>query len=200
MPDRSRSQTPLRMRLEEFVAAVPDLALTTERLLLRPMRAADVPTCVAHEQNRATMRWIRDPVPLAEIEARVRSCLEPWDGADGKWLLLMVERRADQQVLGIVCCRVTDADHETMEIGYRLDDAFHRQGYGEEATRALITHLFGAVGVRKLIALCAVENEASWRLMRKLGMTEEARLREYSRLDGAWRDEFVYGLLRREWR
>ncbi len=102
-------------------------------------------------------------------------------------------------MVGITVCRVTAAANETMEIGYRLQPHVHRRGYGFEACTAVCSFLLGAIGVRKLVAYCVAENEPSWRLMEKLGMRREARFREYTHLDGQWRDEFVYGLLAREW-
>ena len=106
---------------------------------------------------------------------------------------------ADDAMLGIVCFRVTDRDQETIEIGYRLHPDHQRRGLAFEAMTALITFLFGAAEARRIVALCAADNEASWRLMEKLGMRREGLLREHSKLAGTWCDELVYGLLRREW-
>lgn len=188
------------MDLQALVAAAPDLRLRSERLLLRRLHEADVQTAVAHELDRRIMRWIRDPMPAADVEHRVRLAVAPWTGEDGRWLLLVVAARAaPEHMLGIVCCRVTEREHETMEIGYRMHFDAQRRGYAFEACSRLLDHLFGEIGVRKVVALCVADNEPSWRLMAKLGMQREGRLREYSRLDGRWHDEFVYGLLAREW-
>jgi ribosomal-protein-alanine N-acetyltransferase len=94
--------------------------------------------------------------------------------------------------------RATVAEHETMEIGYRLAASVHRRGFAFEMCTALCTYLFDVVRVRKLIALCVADNEGSVRTLAKLGMQQEGRLREYCRLDGAFRDELVFGLLARE--
>lgn len=187
------------MKLDHLVALAPTLRLSTDRLVLRRMQEHDVATAIAHESDRSIMRWIRDPQPPEEIERRTRDLLKPWSGADGQWLVPVIADRVTDEMLGIVCCKVTMAELETMEIGYRLHPGVFRRGYATEACTALIDLLFGAIEVRKLVALCVIENEPSWRLMAKLGMQREARLREYSFLDGAWRDEIVAGLLRTEW-
>jgi RimJ/RimL family protein N-acetyltransferase len=187
------------MNLERMVADAAHFRLESKRLVLRRLTDADIPTAIAHEQERRIMHWIRDPQPLAAIEARVRSTLEPWRAAEGQWLLLAVQQPSDELMIGVVCCRVVAADTETMEIGYRFHVDVQRRGFGLEATRALVDYLFGTIAVRKLVAFCVSDNEPSWRLMDKLGMTREATFREYSHLAGAWRDEYVYGLLRREW-
>lgn len=188
------------MQLSQLVALAPELCLQSERLLVRRFAEPDRATGLAHERDRGIMRWIRDPQPVAESEQRLAQALLPWSGKDGEWLLLAVAPRTrPEAMLGIVCCRVTVAAHETMEVGYRLGADVHRRGYGLEAVRRLVAFLFDEIGVRKLVALCVAENEPSWRLLEKLGMRREGHLREYTHLDGAWRDELVYGLLRREW-
>lgn len=188
------------MNLSHLVALAPQLSLQTERLLVRRFADHDRATGIAHERDRSIMRWIRDPQPPAESEQRLATALLPWSGTDGEWLLLTVAPRTrPEAMLGIVCCRVTAREHATMEIGYRLAGDVHRRGYAFEAVQRLVAFLFGEIRVRKLAALCVAENEPSWRLLEKLGMQREGRLREYTFLDGAWRDELVYGLLAREW-
>ncbi len=43
-------------------------------------------------------------------------------------------------------------------------------------------------------------NTASWRLMERLGMVQEARLRDAVIRDGKWLDSLIYGTLAREWK
>ena len=187
------------MNLGDLVAKAPSLSLAGPRLALRRFTAADIPFAIEHEQDRAVMQWIRDPQPIEAMRERAETMAAPWRGNDGEWLAFTVVPPELGRAVGIVVCRVTIAAHETMEIGYKLEPGVQRRGYGLEACTTLCSFLFGDVRVRKLIALCAVENVPSWRLMEKLGMQREACLREYSFLSGAWRDEFVYGLLAREW-
>lgn len=150
------------------------------------------------------MRWIRDPQPIEAMRERFQAMLAPWDGDDAEWLTFAIEPRTQpdshRDLIGIAVCRVTTAANETMEIGYRLVPEVHRRGYGFEAMSRLVDFLFREVQVRKLVAYCVADNEPSWRLMEKLGMRREALFREYTKLDGQWRDECVYGLLAREWR
>ena len=195
-----RTDTAAPMELESLVAQAPTLLLPGPRLSLRRFDASDVPLAIAQEGDRTIMRWIRDPQPAEAVQQRASQMLAPWRGQDGEWLALTIVPHDLDRAVGIVVCRVTVAAHATMEIGYRLSAEVHRRGYGLAACTALCSFLFDVVRVRKLIALCVVENEPSWRLMAKLGMQREARLREYTLLDGAWRDELVYGLLAREWR
>lgn len=188
------------MELARFVAAAVDLRLSSERLVLRRLRRDDVAVALEHEQDRRIMEWIRDPEPLAAMQDRIQAMLGAWTGADGEFLTLAIAPKDSTTMAGIVVCRVTTAAHEAMEIGYRLHPSVHRHGYGFEACSRLIDHLFREVSVHKVVAHCVVDNEASWRLMEKLGMHREAVFRDYTKLGGTWRDACYYGLLAREWR
>lgn len=187
------------MELPLLIARAPTLELTSPRLRLRRFTAADVPMVIAQENDRPLMRWIRDAEPAAAVRARAEAMAAPWLGRDGEWLALAIVPHAEHRAVGIVVGRLATAANETMEIGYRLDASVHRRGYTLEACRCVAAFLFDIVRVRKLVAFVAADNEASWRLLEKLGMCREAHLREYARLAGAWHDEFVYGLLAREW-
>lgn len=184
-----------RMELARFVAAAVDLRLPCERLVLRRLVRDDVPTALEHEQDRTMMRWIRDPEPLAAMQDRIQAMLGAWTGADGEWLTLAIAPNDSPRMAGIVCCRVTTKAQEAMEIGYRLHPSVHRRGYAFEACSRMIEHLFREVRLHKVVAHCVADNEASWRLMEKLGMRREAAFRDYTELGGAWRDAYFYGLL-----
>lgn len=186
------------MDLPRFVASAVDLRLETARLVLRRLVRDDAPVALAHEQDRSMMRWIRDPQPPAAMQERIQAMYGAWTGADAEWLTLAVAPKTSPTMVGIVVCRVTQAGNEAMEIGYRLHPSVHRRGYAFEACSRLIDHLFDVVALHKVVAHCVVENEASWRLMEKLGMRREGVFRDHTRLDGAWRDACFYGLLARD--
>ena len=56
------------------------------------------------------------------------------------------------------------------------------------------------VGVRRVIAQCFAVNEASWRLMERLGMRrEQLSLKAELHRSLGWVDAMTYALLREEW-
>jgi [ribosomal protein S5]-alanine N-acetyltransferase len=187
------------MKAEKLIHEAGDLHIKTERLIIRRLAHEDYATAVRHEQDPEIMRWIRGPLPAEEIERRVRQSIDPWQGETGQWLLLAIQPKTTNQMIGIAACRLTDLEAETVEIGYRLQPDMQRQGLGFEVCKGLLDHLFLEIETRKVLAYCATENEASWRLMEKLGMQREATMREHSFLQDAYRDEYCYGILRREW-
>jgi ribosomal-protein-alanine N-acetyltransferase len=58
-----------------------------------------------------------------------------------------------------------------VEVAWRLDRRFWGQGYATEAARASIADGFTRVGLTEIVALTALGNAASQRVMERLGMT-----------------------------
>jgi RimJ/RimL family protein N-acetyltransferase len=69
------------------------------------------------------------------------------------------------------CCglRPYKSEEGICEIGIHLRRAFWGQGYAPEATRAVIKYAFNVLGVKALFAGHNPTNEASRRLLEKLG-------------------------------
>ena len=59
------------------------------------------------------------------------------------------------------------------ELGWVLDPAYTGHGYATEAVRELLRYCFEDLGVRRVVASCFLDNEASWRLMERVGMRRE---------------------------
>ena len=66
------------------------------------------------------------------------------------------------------------------EIGWAISTAYRNQGYATEGAKALLAYGFGTLQARRIIALTEHDNQASMRVMEKLGMT----LRENPADDG----------------
>ena len=86
------------------------------------------------------------------------------------------------------------------EIGYMLSEAYQSRGFGTRAVALLVDKLFGQTELHRIYAMIAPDNTASIRLVERLGFTCEGRMREHYLIQGRRVDEFIYGLLRREWR
>lgn len=94
-----------------------------------------------------------------------------------------------------------DARGLDMELGWVLDPAHTGHGYATEAARELLRHAFEDLGVRRVTAVCFRDNEASWRLMERVGMRRELHaVRDALHRSGRWMDSVAYALLEEEWR
>ncbi|WP_135829150.1 GNAT family N-acetyltransferase [Halorussus halobius] len=92
-----------------------------------------------------------------------------------------------------------DLDRPHGQLSYWLFPAYQGEGYATEATTLFLDYLFDAREIRGVEARVFSHNDASAALLDRLGFTREGRLRERNFVDGAYRDELVFGLLREEW-
>jgi RimJ/RimL family protein N-acetyltransferase len=89
-------------------------------------------------------------------------------GDDGGWLVV-----ADGDVVGECGWRGGPDGAGDVEIGYGLGGPVRGQGLGTEAVGVLVAWVEAQPGVRRVVARTRVGNEASRRLLRRLGFVEE---------------------------
>jgi ribosomal-protein-alanine N-acetyltransferase len=84
---------------------------------------------------------------------------------------------------------------QSAAIGYWIGARYARHGYMYAALKALMPFVFGMLGLHRLEAACIPENEASRKLLLKLGFREEGLARRYLQINGEWRDHILFALL-----
>lgn len=78
-------------------------------------------------------------------------------------------------------------------------DAWGR-GYGTEATRLMVDHAFGVLGLHRIALFVFEFNERAIRAYRRCGFVIEGRSRESIFRDGRWWDELAMSILESDWR
>jgi RimJ/RimL family protein N-acetyltransferase len=150
----------------------------TERLRLRTWRGADLDPLVAMDGDPEVMRYIGDGSTrtreqLAGALARER---ERWQ--ERGFGLLAVEVRETGEFAGWVGLAVPEFLPEVLpavEIGWRLRREHWGRGYATEAAREVLAFGFGEAGLEEIISIADVRNQASLRVMAKLGMRPKHR-------------------------
>jgi len=90
---------------------------------------------------------------------------------------------------------VTDAPYNNSTIGYKFDPFFHNQGYAFEAISACIAPASEYLKLHRLMAYIMPENEASIKLIERLGFKREGLMEKSINIRGQWEDHFLYALL-----
>jgi RimJ/RimL family protein N-acetyltransferase len=176
-------------------------SIVTERLLLRPFRPSDLDDLYAMRSLPEVVRFLYGDVRsraeceelLAERMAQTR--IE----GEGDGLGLAVERREDGRVIGDMSLWVRSAEHRQGEIGFVFHPGAQGRGYAHEAASAVLNVAFGELGLHRVFGRTDGRNDASAALMRRLGMRQEAHLRENEIFKGEWGDELVFAILEGEW-
>ncbi|WP_137287532.1 GNAT family N-acetyltransferase [Halorussus salinisoli] len=169
--------------------------LSSDRVDLRITEREDVEFL----QRARTDPELRTPLTFTEPQTReqVEEFYENTissDNGDANFLLC-VDGREDP--LGEVDLFRVESDHA--EIAYWLLPEGRGEGYATEAVSLLLDYAFETRGLRRVFARVVDFNERSRGLLKRLGFTEEGRLRDHEYLDGEYRDVLIYGLLREEW-
>ncbi|MGX1560384.1 GNAT family N-acetyltransferase [Streptomyces sp. NPDC055506] len=107
--------------------------------------------------------------------------------------------RLGRDVVGMGELRVRDAPRRQGEISYIVHPRVWGRGIGTEIGRLLLGHAFGDSRLHRVHATCDPRNLGSARVLAKLGMTLEGRLRHTQLIRDGWRDSLVFGLLEEEW-
>ncbi|MET8573311.1 GNAT family protein [Streptomyces sp. NPDC005012] len=176
--------------------------LATERLTLRRVTLQDAEAMWRYRGLPEVSHWLT---------------FRPRDLDDWRLLLAAPDRLAttlvaerDGRVVGDFYLRVEDAWAQRevaerargvqAELGWVLDPDLGGRGYATEACRALLRLCFEELRLRRVVANAFADNEASWRLMERLGMRrEQYTVRESLHRELGWIDGISYALLADEW-
>jgi RimJ/RimL family protein N-acetyltransferase len=185
----------------EDLSLRPTYPVRTERLLLRPLTEADTDALLEYRSREDVCRYVpfepMDAAVIAERLATMWSVRELTD--EGQSLTLGIELAATGQLVGDVVLFFHSREHRGGEIGYVVNPAFEGNGYATEAARALLKLGFEDLGLHRIIGRIDERNEPSAKVLRRLGMREEARLVQSEWFKGRWSTELDFAMLAEEW-
>lgn len=138
-------------------------------------------------------RGLQRSAPVTEKEERI-FYEEHLQAEDQEHLLVC----ANGEPVGIVGLNSIDPVWGVAELGYFIDPAARRQGYGTAGVELLVEYAFGQRRIEKLLAYVLVSNQGSRGVLENNGFEAEGRLRNYAFVDGDRIDVLVYGLLAEE--
>jgi 3-dehydroquinate dehydratase / shikimate dehydrogenase len=148
------------------------VTIATERLLLRPWRAADRPAFAARNADPRVMEWFPATLTRERSDAlagRIERLMEE----QGGWGLWAVEVPGVADFIGFVGLNPADAvlGHPATEVGWRLAAGHWGNGYAPEAAMAALEFGFNTLARDEIVAFTSVANAKSRRVMEKIGMT-----------------------------
>lgn len=173
--------------------------IETDRLILRRFTAAD--------EADAFRYWAGDPLvqtmygePTHETLEAVRTLLERYSAAYERedvyrWA---IDLKGANSCIGQVAYFLVDTKNHFAEIEYCIGRPFQGAGLATEATKAVIDHGFGRIGLHKVQICHKASNDKSRRVIEKCGFKHEGSLRDYFFVDGRYEDRVYYSMLESE--
>jgi ribosomal-protein-alanine N-acetyltransferase len=113
---------------------------------------------------------------------------------DEKWFLI---EKKDGTKVGLV---VLELEGSVQELGYGVIPNERGKGYCTEAVKIAVDYLFLSKPIVRIQAHANVKNKSSQRVLEKAGFKKEGIVRNRIFIRGDWRDEFLYSILREEWK
>ncbi|WP_170318872.1 GNAT family N-acetyltransferase [Allorhizocola rhizosphaerae] len=167
--------------------------MTTQTMALRPLRFQDweaVHEWARLEEACRFQPW--GPDTPEETRSFVRGAVAAWD--DGRYVHAA---EIDGFVKGIGELRL--GPHMQGEIAYGVHPELWGRGVGTGIARELLRIGFDELKLHRIWGTCDPRNVASGRVMQKLGMTCEGRMRHNLLIRDGWRDSDLYAILDHEW-
>jgi RimJ/RimL family protein N-acetyltransferase len=149
----------------------------TERLTLRWLSLEDDAFILELVNDPAWLEFIGDRGVRTLADARNYIVNGPVDMYHRLGFgLFLAERKADGASIGLCGLIKRDAlDH--VDLGFAFLPQFRRNGYAYESASAVMAFGRNSIGLSRIVAITSSANDASVRLLEKLGMAFEKRIR-----------------------
>jgi len=155
----------------------PPPLFTTDRLVVEPLTLADDAFIVALLTDPDWLRYIGDRGVRTTDDARRYLETGPMASyAAHGFGLYRVARRDTGVPIGI-CGLLRRATLPDVDIGFAFLPDYRAQGYAFEAASATLSFARDTLGLERIVAIVSPENAASIRLLLKLGMVQEGKVR-----------------------
>ncbi len=186
------------------------MQLMTARLLLREFVESDWEAVRAYRSDPLYLRYYPwEQSTEREARAFVGQLLaQQQEDPRTKFQFAIIDL-ADGCLIGNCGLRIKDhpvTDHSReagaweADIGYELVSRYWGRGYATEAAHEMLRFGFDEHRLHRISAGCVADNVGSARVLEKIGMRLEGRLREQAFFKGRSWDSLLYEILDREWR
>ncbi|WP_242909196.1 GNAT family N-acetyltransferase [Actinomadura terrae] len=174
------------------------VSLTGDGVALREFTADDVDAVLeVYDDPRVVEHLSFEPRNRDQVAAMLSQVIEAARQEPRTEYSLAVADSATGEVIGFARLAV-DAQHpgqSSAQLGFASRADRWREGLAAETGWLLFQLGFEHLDLHRLWGARSPENTASARLMTKLGMVEEGRMRGHLRVRGAWRDSIIHSIL-----
>lgn len=171
------------------------MRLETERLSLQPPRTEDAEDIVRHTDDEMIQRFTRVPAgqSVEDVIAWMRE--KEREREKGVGYVFVIRQKEDDTLVGVCGVEEINLHDRVGWLGFWIAAPHRGKGYATEATRCLVDHAFSQ-GLHKVCSNADLDNEASQRVLEKLGFVEEGLQKEQVYNGREWMDVKLYGLVR----
>lgn len=179
------------------MAAFDPIILATERLTLRFFTPHDAEAHYAIYADPRVARYGSRPA-WTDIEQARENIAHTMEGyANASALRFAIDLAATGEMIGNASLHAFHSQNRRCELGYALGTSHWGKGYVTEALRAALDYGFDMLDLNRVEADIDPRNEASARVLERLGFRKEGHMPERWIVGGEVCDTDNYGLLKR---
>ena len=155
------------------------LQLEAPRLILRPWQQTDRAAFAAMNADPVVMHFFAAPLTREQSDEAIDRYLAALNTQGFSFLAAILrDTGAFIGAIGLQTMRdvVPNLPQPAVEIGWRLTQASQRKGLATEGASTIVDFAFNQLNLSEVVAITAVLNQPSRRVMEKLGMTHRPEL------------------------
>ena len=177
--------------------------LETKRLILRNLCEDDLDDFHSYRSNPDICKFQSfDVFTIEQSKAFIESQKDAKFGTPGEWTQVAIELKENKKLIGDLALKPESHEPRTVEIGVTLNIEYRKQGFAVEAFERIFEYLFSETETHRIFGILDVENAGSLRLLENLNFRREAEFKKsfWDRKINEWRDEYLYALLKEDWK
>lgn len=191
---------PCREPTDSIGQVIPAIQLA-HGLILRPSEMDDGgELAAAHRRNRAYLQpWepVRPDAFYEELGQLMLLGQQVRDREEGRSLpLVLVD--AERVIGQVTISGITHGAFESGALGYWVDARYQGRGIMTGALNAVIEVCRSVLGLHRLEAQTLADNDASQRVLHKIGFERIGYAPRYLRIAGQWQDHVLYQRILRD--
>jgi RimJ/RimL family protein N-acetyltransferase len=155
------------------------LQLEAPRLILRPWQQTDRAAFAAMNADPVVMHFFAAPLTREQSDEAIDRYLAALNTQGFSFFAAILrDTGAFIGAIGLQTMRdvVPNLPQPAVEIGWRLTQASQRKGLATEGASTIVDFAFNQLNLSEVVAITAVLNQPSRRVMEKLGMTHRPEL------------------------
>ena len=188
-------------------SSVPEPIFTLSKSHLRYLHSSDAERLAEIANNPNVSKYLRNIFPYPYTRADADKWLQKAATQVPRTQFSICANTTDEHgqagdvIGGVGLARGSDVHSRTWELGYWLAEPYWGRGIVTEAARMMTNWGFETLGedCQRIYGGAMGENEASARILQKVGFTYEGRLRASIWKHGKNSDQVMYSVIRSDW-
>ena len=173
------------------------MKLNSKRLLLRPISIIDLYDLYQLQTNQLVAKYNTIGIPenvnfTQTLIDNATNDTTTFNKTNFWWAIILKETN---QFIGEAGLNLSITKYKSGEVFYALHPNYWGNGYATEALETVLTYGFVDLDLHRISTGVATENEASIKLLERVGMVKEGKHRKILPIRGEWWDNYHYAIL-----